>query len=146
MTLKTRLDEAVGTIEGDAQLLHEIVHGDDQTTVTTEGGQVKSVANVIHGVQTQLDASRQDLTNQVATATQQASNAAQSASSAATSASTASTKATAASDSATSAASSATAAASSATTASTKASDASSSKTAFVRSGNTQTSFRHICF
>ena len=88
MTLKTRLDEAVGTIEGDAQLLHEIVHGDDQTTVTTEGGQVKSVANVIHGVQTQLDASRQDLTNQVATATQQASNAAQSASSASTSAST----------------------------------------------------------
>lgn len=89
MTLKTRLDEAVGTIEGDAQLLHEIVHGDDQTTVTTEGGQVKSVANVIHGVQTQLDASRQDLTNQVATATQQASNAAQSASSASTSATTA---------------------------------------------------------
>ena len=86
MTLKTRLDEAVGTIEGDAQLLHEIVHGDDQTTVTTESGQVKSVSNVIHGVQTQLDASRQDLTNQVTTATQQASNAAQSASSASTSA------------------------------------------------------------
>ena len=47
MTLKTRLDQAVGTIEGDAGLLHQIVHGDDQTTVTTQGGQVKSVANVI---------------------------------------------------------------------------------------------------
>ena len=40
-TLKTRLDEAVGTLAGDAQLLHQIVHGGDQTTVVTEGGRSK---------------------------------------------------------------------------------------------------------
>ena len=81
-TLKTRLDEAVGTLEGDAQLLHQIVHGGDQTTVVTEGGPVKTVAHVIRQTSLELDASRQELTGQVATATQQASSAAQSASSA----------------------------------------------------------------
>ncbi|NBW83685.1 hypothetical protein EBR21_18220, partial [bacterium] len=40
---------------GDAQLLHEIVHGDDQTTVTTQGGQVKSVAKVGSFMRTSLE-------------------------------------------------------------------------------------------
>ena len=73
MTLKTRLDEAVGTLEGDAQLLHQVVHGGDQMTVVTEGGPVKTVAHVIRQTSLELDASRQELTEQVATATLQAS-------------------------------------------------------------------------
>ena len=106
MTLKTRLDDAVGTIEGDAQLLHQIVHGNDQMTVATEGGPVKTVAHVIRETRFELDASRQELTDQVATATQQATQAAQSSSSAAASRDTAMSRATAASDSALSAATS----------------------------------------
>ena len=82
MTLKTRLDEAVGTLEGDAQLLHQIVHGGDQMTVATEGGPVKTVAHVIRQTSLELDASRQELTEQVTTATQLASSAAESAASA----------------------------------------------------------------
>jgi hypothetical protein len=47
MTLQTDLQEAVVRVQADSQILHQIVHGDNQTVVPTEGGNVKTVAKAI---------------------------------------------------------------------------------------------------
>ncbi len=45
MTIEADLRAAADRAHADSLLLHEIVHGDAQTTVATENGPVKSVAN-----------------------------------------------------------------------------------------------------
>jgi hypothetical protein len=51
MTLQTDLQEAVTRIQADTLILHNIVHGDNQTTITTEGGPVKTVAKAVKDIQ-----------------------------------------------------------------------------------------------
>lgn len=61
MTLQTQLQEAVARAQTDSSLLHDIVHGDDQTVVLTEGGDVKSAAKVIKDVETTIQTNLTDL-------------------------------------------------------------------------------------
>ena len=41
------LDAAIQQVNADSALLHEVIHGDDETVVTTEGGDVDSIAKAI---------------------------------------------------------------------------------------------------
>lgn len=75
MTLQTDLQEAVTRAQTDSLLLHDIVHGDDQTVVLTEGGNVKSAAKVIKDIE---DTIQTNLTDLGVTATQLNSTLAQS--------------------------------------------------------------------
>ena len=47
MTIQTDLQNAVTLIQKDSHLLHTIVHGNDETDVSTEGGTVKTVSKVL---------------------------------------------------------------------------------------------------
>ena len=49
-TLQDDLQNAIGSIQKDCHLLHEIVQGDDKTVVETENGEVKSLANIIASI------------------------------------------------------------------------------------------------
>ena len=51
MTIETELRAAVARADADSRVLHNIVHGDAQATVETEGGPVKSVAKAIGDVE-----------------------------------------------------------------------------------------------
>ena len=51
MTIEADLRAAVSRADADSRLLHDIVHGDADTTVTTEGGPVKTVAKAIGDVE-----------------------------------------------------------------------------------------------
>ena len=44
MNLQERLEATVNKAEVDVSLLHQVVHGNNQTDVVTEGGPVKTVA------------------------------------------------------------------------------------------------------
>jgi ApbE superfamily uncharacterized protein (UPF0280 family) len=72
MNLQERLEATVNKAEVDVSLLHQVVHGNNQTEVVTEGGPVKTVAKAIHQVELDLAASRTELTAQVGEATRQA--------------------------------------------------------------------------
>lgn len=61
MTLQTDLQDAVARVQTDSQLLHTIVHGDDQTTVPTDGGNVKSAAKAIKDMEDTIQAGLTDL-------------------------------------------------------------------------------------
>ena len=61
MTLQTDLQDAVARVQTDSQLLHNIVHGDDQTTVPTDGGHVKSAAKAIKDMEDTIQAGLTDL-------------------------------------------------------------------------------------
>lgn len=61
-TLQEQMQAAVTQTTTDSGLLHDIVHGDDTTTVTTENGPVKSVAKVISENQQLLTDSLDTLT------------------------------------------------------------------------------------
>ena len=61
MTLQTDLQQAVTRVQTDSQILHQIVHGSDQTIVTTEGGGVKTVAKAIHDIEENIQSSLTDL-------------------------------------------------------------------------------------
>ena len=61
MTLQTDLQEAVARVQTDSQLLHTIIHGDDQTTVTTEGGAVKSASKAITDMEDSIQTELTDL-------------------------------------------------------------------------------------
>ena len=67
MTLQTDLQDAVARVQTDSQILHDIIHGDDQTTVPTEGGNVKTPAKAIKDIEDEIQAGLTDLG---ATATQ----------------------------------------------------------------------------
>ncbi len=61
MTLQTDLQDAVTRVESDSQILHNIVHGNDQTTVTTEGGGVKTAAKAIKDIEDSIQTGLTDL-------------------------------------------------------------------------------------
>ena len=68
MTIETQLREAAARAETDSRLLHEIVHGDAATAVTTEGGAVKSAAKAIGDVETAVAGAATTVTEGVAQA------------------------------------------------------------------------------
>ncbi len=68
MTIESDLRAAADRATQDSQLLHQIVHGDALTTVTTEGGPVKSVAKAIADVEASVAAHMTELTQAVADA------------------------------------------------------------------------------
>ncbi len=61
MTLQTDLQEAVVRVQADSQILHQIVHGDNQTVVPTEGGNVKTVAKAIKDLNDTIQEGLNDL-------------------------------------------------------------------------------------
>lgn len=86
MTLQSDLQEAVARVQSDSQVLHNIVHGNDQTMVPTEGGNVKTVAKAIKDIEdtiqqglTDLGAAGEQLVEAVADAKQSREEAAESA-------------------------------------------------------------------
>ncbi len=68
MTIEADLRAAVKRADTDSLLLHEIVHGDADTTVTTEGGTVKTVAKAIGDVEASVAAAGSTVTAGVADA------------------------------------------------------------------------------
>ena len=68
MTIETDLRVAVSRADADSRLLHDIVHGDADTTVTTEGGTVKTVAKAIDDVEVSVAAAASTVTDGVADA------------------------------------------------------------------------------
>lgn len=65
MTIETDLRAAADKATADSLLLHQIVHGDAETTVSTEGGPVKSVAKAIDDVEASVAASTATITQAV---------------------------------------------------------------------------------
>ena len=65
--LQTTLTNAVNQINTDSGLLHDVVHGSDTETVTTEGGSVKTVAKAIKDIGDQSNYSLKDFSNITAT-------------------------------------------------------------------------------
>ena len=61
MTLQTDLQNAVDKAKTDTELLHNIVHGDDKTVITTEGGEVKSPAKLITDIEQTIQSKLTDL-------------------------------------------------------------------------------------
>ena len=49
-SMRDKLSSAVNSAEADSSLFHNIVHGNDTTVVSTEGGQVPSVAKAIKDI------------------------------------------------------------------------------------------------
>ncbi len=85
MSLQSDLTTAVAKATTDSGLLHDIVHGDDQTLVQTEGGQVKTVAKAMADIDVQLQSSMAEFDAKVAEAADSASSASASETNAATS-------------------------------------------------------------
>ena len=50
MSIQSELDEAIARIRADTDILHRIIHGDDKTTVETEGGLVSSPAKLLQEI------------------------------------------------------------------------------------------------
>lgn len=61
MTLQTDLQDAVARVQTDSHILHNIVHGNDQTLVPTEGGDVKTVAKAIKDIENTIQEGLSDL-------------------------------------------------------------------------------------
>lgn len=61
MTLQSDLQEAVARVQTDSQILHNIIHGDDQTVVPTEGGPVKSPAKAVKDIEDFIQQGLSDL-------------------------------------------------------------------------------------
>ncbi|MEG3637643.1 RCC1 domain-containing protein [Magnetococcus sp. PR-3] len=80
MSSSTELEQLVNQLESDGDLLHQVVHGDDATTVSTEGGSVKSLAKAQADMDATLNANMTSLTTlkdqaeTAATAAQSAAN------------------------------------------------------------------------
>ena len=65
MSLQTDLEDAIARIKADSQKIHDIAHGDDQSVVSTDGGNVKTVAKAVKDIETNIQT---QLTNLGATA------------------------------------------------------------------------------
>ncbi len=57
MSLQTDLHNAVTQVTADSALLHAVVHGSTQDTVSTEGGLVVTVAKLLHDADSRINAS-----------------------------------------------------------------------------------------
>jgi len=64
MTLQTDLQEAVARVQTDSQLLHTIIHGDDQTDVLTENGLVGSLAKLLMEAETRINSDADSILSQ----------------------------------------------------------------------------------
>lgn len=65
MTLQTDLQDAIARIQTDSDVFHDIVHGDDTATITTENGPVKSVAKSVKDITDQIAQAGIDLIDAV---------------------------------------------------------------------------------
>ena len=65
MSIETDLRAAADKATADSLLLHQIVHGDVETTVSTEGGPVKTIAKAINDVEASVAASTATITQAV---------------------------------------------------------------------------------
>lgn len=72
MTMQTDLQLAVDKATAASGKLHDIVHGDAVSSVTTEGGEVKTVARAVADIEADIEASRAELDQKVAEAAQAA--------------------------------------------------------------------------
>ncbi|WP_198003659.1 hypothetical protein, partial [Bartonella queenslandensis] len=61
MNLQERLEEAIARVQVDSKILHKVVHGDDQTSVPTEGGTVKTVAKTLKELEEHIESELDDL-------------------------------------------------------------------------------------
>jgi len=68
MTMQTDLQAAVDKATAASAKLHDVVHGDAVSTVTTESGPIKTVAKTIADNEAAIDASRTELDQKVADA------------------------------------------------------------------------------
>jgi hypothetical protein len=91
MTLQTDLETAVLAVQSDSQILHNIIHGDAQSTITINSGEIKTISKVVADIEataTQqietLNIGSAALQSAVDTATEEANNSASSANQAAT--------------------------------------------------------------
>lgn len=57
MSLQTDLHNAVTQVTADSALLHAVVHGSTEDTVSTEGGLVVTVAKLLHDADSRINAS-----------------------------------------------------------------------------------------
>ncbi len=78
-TLQKRIEDATEKIEADTALLHQIVHGDENTLVATGSGEVKSAAKALKDIESTInqeaDGILEKSTKQADRATKAASNA-----------------------------------------------------------------------
>lgn len=81
MSLQTDLYSAVAQVTTDSQLLHQVVHGATNVTVTSEGGVVPSIAKLLHDADTRINASAGGILVQSQSAAQDALTSAELASS-----------------------------------------------------------------
>ncbi len=65
MTMQTDLQAAVDKATAASAKLHDVVHGDAVSTVTTESGPVKTVAKAVADIEADIDASRIELDQKV---------------------------------------------------------------------------------
>lgn len=68
MTLQTDLQDAITRIQSDSDILHDIAHGDETATITTENGSVKSVAKAVKDITDNISQAGIDLLDAVAEA------------------------------------------------------------------------------
>ena len=61
MTIQTDLQNAVTLIQKDSHLLHAIVHGSDETDVSTENGTVKTVSKILRDMEDSFQKGLNDL-------------------------------------------------------------------------------------
>ncbi|WP_412057333.1 hypothetical protein [Bartonella sp. DGB2] len=61
MNLQERLEAAIARVQADSKILHKLVHGDDETSVPTEGGDVKTVAKTIKEIEEHIQSELDDL-------------------------------------------------------------------------------------
>ena len=81
MSLQTDLHNAVAQVAADSELLHAVVHGGPQDTVTTEGGVVVTVAKLLHDADERINVAASGILAQSQTAAQDALTSAELASS-----------------------------------------------------------------
>ena len=60
-SIQERLDKAVDTTEKDSNIFHEVVHGDENSSVMTEGGEVPTVAKAVKGLITSITNESNDI-------------------------------------------------------------------------------------
>ena len=91
MTLQTDIENAVLKVQSDSQILHNIIHGDAQSTITISSGEIKTLSKVLADIEATasqeietLNIGSAALQSAIDTATQEAGNSASSANQAAT--------------------------------------------------------------
>lgn len=61
MSLQKSLEEAVLHVQADSKILNEIVHGNDETSLATKDGDVKTLAKTIKEIERHIQNELDDL-------------------------------------------------------------------------------------